>query len=92
MAHIEAKSPAAFHAYLQETRNTICGRHPIHVLLYAATLSRTAHDIKFTQYAQSSPARTRCPRPCAPALPRPRGTRAPAPGAPSPGTAPHRRS
>jgi AmmeMemoRadiSam system protein B len=30
---IEKLNPAAFKAYLQKTENTICGRHPISVLL-----------------------------------------------------------
>ena len=33
MERIESLDPKAFSAYLQETRNTICGRHPIAVLL-----------------------------------------------------------
>ncbi len=33
MATIESLDPAAFAAYLKATQNTICGRHPIAVLL-----------------------------------------------------------
>ena len=33
MAKIETMDPRAFSTYLQETHNTICGRHPIAVLL-----------------------------------------------------------
>ena len=33
MARIESLDPHAFSAYLNETQNTICGRHPIAVLL-----------------------------------------------------------
>lgn len=32
MGLIEAQSVAHFHAYLKETKNTICGRYPIQVL------------------------------------------------------------
>lgn len=33
MAAIEAQAPEAFRDYLRATSNTICGRHPIAVLL-----------------------------------------------------------
>jgi MEMO1 family protein len=35
MRLIEAKDPQGFAKYLQTTKNTICGRHPIGVLLQA---------------------------------------------------------
>jgi MEMO1 family protein len=35
MTHIEQQQPGAFASYLQQTRNTICGRHAIQVWLYA---------------------------------------------------------
>ncbi|KAL2919763.1 hypothetical protein HK105_200680 [Polyrhizophydium stewartii] len=35
MSLIEGRNPAPFEAYLKRTRNTICGRHPIGVLLNA---------------------------------------------------------
>lgn len=60
MAIIATSDPAsahkAFTAYLKETHNTICGRHPIGVLLAAlASLPdepKTAID--FVRYEQSS--------------------------------------
>ncbi|KAF0712589.1 Aste57867_4776 [Aphanomyces stellatus] len=51
--HIEHQDIRAFDAYLKETRNTICGRHPISLLLYVL-----AHvpgcTVQFVKYAQSS--------------------------------------
>ena len=35
MAAIEAQAPEQFRDYLKATANTICGRHPIAVLLQA---------------------------------------------------------
>lgn len=57
---IEKLNPAAFKAYLQKTENTICGRHPISVLLnIIESLKGTpACELRFTHYAQSS----RCKR------------------------------
>ena len=49
-----------FAAYLKETKNTICGRHPIGVLLAAAGHLQTsewkgkAAELKFVRYEQSS--------------------------------------
>jgi AmmeMemoRadiSam system protein B len=54
MRIIESKDARAFQAYLRETRNTICGRHPITVLLCALQASSRAFDVRFTHYAQSS--------------------------------------
>ncbi|XP_054271396.1 protein MEMO1 [Macrosteles quadrilineatus] len=53
---IETLNPAAFTDYLKRYANTICGRHPIGVLLQAATyLQRTERmNLKFLKYAQSS--------------------------------------
>ena len=56
MALIEAGDVDAFRAYLEETGNTICGRHPICVLLEALRASRKKCGIKFVRYAQSSAA------------------------------------
>lgn len=53
MGLIEGGDPAAFEAYLRQTGNTICGRHPIAVLLHALRHCRTQHTIRFTKYAQS---------------------------------------
>ncbi|XP_077284234.1 protein MEMO1 [Arctopsyche grandis] len=57
---IESLSPQAFTEYLNKYRNTICGRHPISVLLQAcAPLARSRQcSLKFLRYAQSTQCRT----------------------------------
>ncbi|ORZ02906.1 MEMO1 family [Syncephalastrum racemosum] len=56
MRLIEAQDHAGFTEYLEETSNTICGRHPIGVLMCALdALSQQGKVVKFTKYAQSSP-------------------------------------
>lgn len=52
MALIEARDAPAFGAYLRRTRNTICGRHPISVLLHL--MADVACTCRFVRYAQSS--------------------------------------
>jgi len=59
MDKIEALDHVGFNEYLKQYHNTICGRHPIGVLLGAiAVLKQTGnghqYSLKFTQYAQSS--------------------------------------
>ncbi|EJD55685.1 UPF0103-domain-containing protein [Auricularia subglabra TFB-10046 SS5] len=55
MGVIEGRQHARFMDYLRRTRNTICGRHPIGVLLAALeTLGGDDHEIKFVRYEQSS--------------------------------------
>lgn len=70
MAHISfspdkgaSQAHADFAAYLSRTKNTICGRHPIGVLLAAAAelqetategWSREMAELKWTRYEQSS--------------------------------------
>lgn len=57
MELIEDLSPSNFASYLKSTGNTICGRHPIGVLLNSvATLQQSAFrfNCKFLRYAQSS--------------------------------------
>lgn len=49
---IESGSATEFASYLSKTKNTICGRHPIGVLLNA--LEGQNIEIKFTRYEQSS--------------------------------------
>lgn len=49
----------AFHRYLENTQNTICGRHPISILLKTVECLKlkqpnTSFSLKFTNYAQSS--------------------------------------
>ncbi|KAH7100170.1 UPF0103-domain-containing protein [Auriculariales sp. MPI-PUGE-AT-0066] len=65
MTIIEKISHGDFVSYLQRTRNTICGRHPIGVLLAAmnslstaAGTTTKAQEIRFVRYEQSS----QCPR------------------------------
>lgn len=59
MASIESQDPKAFAAYQKEYRNTICGRHPIGVLLQALKASAHKHDLQFLSYAQSSKCKKR---------------------------------
>jgi hypothetical protein len=49
MGHISMQDPGAFAQYLKETRNTICGRHPIAVFLHMVVESRSKKrvEIKF---------------------------------------------
>ncbi|XP_061766572.1 protein MEMO1 isoform X1 [Nerophis ophidion] len=60
MGIIEQLDPMSFTNYLKKYRNTICGRHPIGVLLNAVTeLRKNGLDMNFTflNYAQSSECR-----------------------------------
>jgi AmmeMemoRadiSam system protein B len=44
-----------FARYLDETSNTICGRHPISLLLHSILASKKLKcTLKFVKYAQSS--------------------------------------
>ena len=59
MRLIEAQDAAGYAAYQREFGNTICGRHPIAVLLRALNQCATppnsiGHECKFVRYAQSS--------------------------------------
>lgn len=54
---IETLDPVAFTEYLKRYSNTICGRHPIGVLLQAVRslqISGYRMSFKFLKYAQSS--------------------------------------
>lgn len=51
---IETQNGKKFVEYLQETDNTICGRHPITVFLEALKESGLDTVTKFVKYAQSS--------------------------------------
>ncbi|XP_039289216.1 protein MEMO1-like [Nilaparvata lugens] len=57
---IETLNPASFSEYLKKYGNTICGRHPIGVLLQAASYLQKSGtngqnmSMKFLKYAQSS--------------------------------------
>jgi len=63
MRLIEAQSPKKFHKYQKQFGNTICGRHPIAVLLNALEALKEQHgdqplyDLRFVHYAQSSKCR-----------------------------------
>ncbi|KAI9357976.1 cell motility mediator [Zopfochytrium polystomum] len=61
MALIESMDATGFAAYLAKTKNTICGRHPIGVLLQAIAASKaelakpnSKFYVKFVKYDQSS--------------------------------------
>lgn len=53
MELIEQQDPQKFVDYLQDTHNTICGRHPITVFLEAVKNSGLNTVTKFVKYAQS---------------------------------------
>jgi predicted class III extradiol MEMO1 family dioxygenase len=60
MSLIELQQPGAFAKYLQETKNTVCGRHAVAVWMRAveAKQSQDGSDnlqVNFVRYAQSSP-------------------------------------
>ena len=64
MALIESQDCAGYARYQREYSNTICGRHPIGVLLQSLAACaggelQRKHQLKFVRYAQSS----RCRRP-----------------------------
>jgi hypothetical protein len=52
-----SEAQSAFRQYLKDTRNTICGRHPIGVLLGALSALEEAHgqqaECRFTRYEVS---------------------------------------
>lgn len=54
MRRIEEGSHEKFIEYLQQTRNTICGRHPISVMLCALAEAEIHQKFHFLHYAQSS--------------------------------------
>jgi len=58
MRVIESQNPQAFHDYRKKYKNTICGRHPIAVLLEAMAQSEARFDLDFVRYAQSSKCKT----------------------------------
>jgi len=55
---IEMQEPGAFADYIRETKNTICGRHPLSVWLHAVSQNKQSGaeklNIDFVHYAQSS--------------------------------------
>jgi AmmeMemoRadiSam system protein B len=54
MALIEARDADGFWRYLRRTHNTICGRHPISVLLRLLADTGDRYTCQFVRYAQSS--------------------------------------
>lgn len=60
MALIETKDADGFAAYLEETKNTVCGRHPIGLFLRAVLASTKCaeREVRFVRYEQSSKAKT----------------------------------
>jgi AmmeMemoRadiSam system protein B len=60
MQHISMQEPGAFARYLQETRNTICGRHAAQVWLHGVTYNKDKEvlEIEFVKYTQSSRAKS----------------------------------
>ena len=56
MTHIEKHNPNDFANYLNNFENTICGRHPIGVLLNIINSSQYNSDLKteFVHYEQSN--------------------------------------
>ncbi|KAG9510590.1 Cyclin-dependent kinase 2, partial [Fragariocoptes setiger] len=60
MAAIKELEPGVFRSYLRKYQNTICGRHPISILLQAvnvaeaAKVKNTIHALKFLNYKQSN--------------------------------------
>jgi AmmeMemoRadiSam system protein B len=58
MRIIESQNASAFHDYRKKYKNTICGRHPIAVLLEAMARCETRFDLSFVRYAQSSKCKT----------------------------------
>uniref|UniRef100_A0A7S2RSE4 Protein MEMO1 n=1 Tax=Rhizochromulina marina TaxID=1034831 RepID=A0A7S2RSE4_9STRA len=51
---IETQDAADFNSYLRRTKNTICGRFPISVLLAALAFCKVQFDVQFVAYNQSS--------------------------------------
>ena len=58
MRLIEQQDACGFCSYQREFGNTICGQHPISVLLRALESCGKKHSVKFVEYAQSSKARS----------------------------------
>eukprot|EP01117_Protostelium_nocturnum_P006546 TRINITY_DN2359_c0_g1_i4.p1 TRINITY_DN2359_c0_g1~~TRINITY_DN2359_c0_g1_i4.p1 ORF type:complete len:128 (-),score=32.78 TRINITY_DN2359_c0_g1_i4:37-420(-) len=58
MEAIETGNPSTFGAYLKETENTICGRHPIGIFMQMVKASKGNFKTQFVHYAQSNRCRT----------------------------------
>ena len=59
ISHITNQDPLAFLSYLNDTENTICGRHPINVFLYALKFSGLDTKTKLVSYKQSNQIKTK---------------------------------
>lgn len=59
MQAIESGDPTQFRSYMAQYKNTICGRHPIGVLLNMLQNCRSTFKVKFNNYDQSSHCNTR---------------------------------
>lgn len=57
MDAVESESVTTFREYLHKTKNTICGRNPILVLLATHQHCKTSFQTKFIHYDQSSAVR-----------------------------------
>lgn len=57
MNHIQSHSFSGFSQYIQSTKNTICGRHPISVYLKIIQHSKLQLKTKFVKYSQSEQVR-----------------------------------
>jgi AmmeMemoRadiSam system protein B len=51
---IESSDPNQFYSYQKKYQNTICGRHPIGILLQTIQFSKLKFEIKFIYYTQSN--------------------------------------
>jgi AmmeMemoRadiSam system protein B len=62
MDKISLQEPGAFATYMKRYKNTICGRYPISVYLYALKKGKESDfenlDLRFVKYAQSSRVKT----------------------------------
>jgi MEMO1 family protein len=56
MDAIETANPDVFHEYIQRTKNTICGRKPISLILVTSAAAGLDFSWKFVFYSQSSQA------------------------------------
>jgi len=54
MGAIESLQPEKFYSYQKRTKNTICGRHPIGVMMQIIKSSKLSAKLKFVHYEQSS--------------------------------------
>ena len=58
MRLVEQQAPELWTAYLAEQQNTVCGRHPIGVLLNMLRHCAGKYDVRFVRYEQSARVRS----------------------------------